>query len=197
MLAKTAVVLLGAAASAAHVAVVSRDRTVSLQASADVPPSRQFLGFSLMQAGWRLRWDGQPAGPGVEIAQFSISARPRTGQGIVTELVQVGSSRDAVVVAGCGTVGLKGDVAQRLPSRMFGGHRWTAYRGSDAGMSQSVAALSLRTVVDGECYAIDRVTYRVWAVETPPPSVPTQAIATARIDRILASIRVVARRHGG
>ena len=46
---------------------------------------------------------------------------------------------------------------------MLGGHRWTVYTNGDAGMSQQVNATNLRTVVDGTCYAIDRVTYAVKA----------------------------------
>lgn len=169
---------------------VSADRTVRLNYPAGVVPSRDFAGRPMMSGGWRLMWDGKPAGRGQGVARFSVDARPTDGVGRVTEMVQVGMSRSRAVVATCGTAGLKGAITRRLPNRMLGGHRWTVWRGGDAGMSQQSDATDWRTVVNGACYAIDRVTYRVRAADPLPRTAPSQASAAARMDAILASVRV-------
>ena len=166
---------------------------VRLDYPAMLTPTKDFGGRSLMTAGWRLSWDGVPVGPGTGVVRFSQDARPTSGPGLVSESIQIGLSRDPGVVAACGTTGALGDGGQRLPNRMLGGHRWTAYRNVDAGMSQNIVATDLRTVVDGVCYAIDRVTYGVSAADPLPTSAPTQAAAAARMDAILASMKVGAR----
>jgi hypothetical protein len=163
---------------------------VRLRYPADLTPSGDFGGRALMTAGWRLSWDGTPVGPGKGVVRLSIAARPADGIGQATEMVQIGVSRAPAVVARCGTDGAIGPDGRRLPNRMLGGHRWTVYRNGDAGMSQQIVATDLRTVVDGACYAIDRVTYMVRAADAPPPGTPTQAQAAARIDAILATIQV-------
>ncbi|WP_375394424.1 hypothetical protein [uncultured Sphingomonas sp.] len=163
---------------------------VRLTYPAGLTPGRAFGGRSLMAAGWRLSWDGTAAGPGSGVVRFSQDARPASGPGVVTELVQIGLSRDAGVVARCGTTGALGGSGKRLPNRILGGHRWTAYRNGDAGMSQGIVATDLRTVVDGVCYAIDRATYSVTAADALPTSAPTQGAAAARMDAILTSVRV-------
>ena len=163
---------------------------VRLTYPAGVTPGRDFHGMSLMSEGWRLSWDGAPVGPGTGVVRLSDHARPTSGPGTVDEMVQIGMSRDPGVVAHCGTTGALGDGGRRLPNRMLGGHRWTAYANGDAGMSQQITATDLRTVVDGVCYAIDRVTYRVAAADALPRSAPTQAAAAARMDAILASVQV-------
>jgi hypothetical protein len=108
-------------------------------------------------------------------------------------MVQVGFSRSAAVVATCGTAGLKSGSGRRLPNRMLGGHRWTVSANGDAGMSQQVNATNLRTVVDGTCYAVDRVTYAVKAA-APARNAPTQAVAAAQMDAIVATIKIGRRR---
>lgn len=163
---------------------------VRLSYPAGLTPSRDFAGRAMMSGGWRVMWDGLPPGPGQGIARFQILARPTDRVGQVTEMVQIGMSRAPEVVATCGTGGLKGAITRRLPNRMLGGHRWTVWRGGDAGMSQQSAATDWRTVVNGTCYAIDRVTYRVRAAEPLPRAALSQAFAAARIDAILASVRV-------
>lgn len=163
---------------------------VRLTYPAGLTPAHDFGGKSLMSAGWRLIWDGTPVGPGQGVVSFAQYARPADGQGYITELIRIGMSRDAGVVATCGTAGIKGGSTQRLPNRMIGGHRWTVWTNGDAGMSQQIAATDLRTVVDGVCYAIDRVSYSVKAADPLPNSAPTQAAAAARMDAILASVRV-------
>ena len=163
---------------------------VRLTYLAPLRPTRDFSGKSLMSAGWRLSWDGSPVGPGTGVVRFSQDARPASGEGIVTELLQIGMSRDAAVVAHCGTTGAIGGSGRRLANRMLGGHRWTVHANGDAGMSQQITAIDLRTVVNGACYAIDRVSYAVRAAQPLPASVPTQAAAAARMDAVLASVRV-------
>ncbi len=160
---------------------------VRLTYPAGLTPGRDFGGRPLMAAGWRLSWDGAAVGSGTGIVSFSQDARPASGPGTVTELVRIGMSRDPGVVAHCGTTGMLGGSGKRLPNRMLGGHRWTAYRDGDAGMSQGIVATDLRTVVDGVCYAIDRATYSVKAAEALPGGAPTQGAAAARMDAVLAS----------
>lgn len=178
------------AAAPATRSFVGANGRVRLSYPAALTPTRDFSGKALMTQGWRLSWDGAAVGPGTGIVRFSQQARPTTGEGTVTELVQVGMSRDAQVVAHCGTTGALGSSGRRLPNRMLGGHRWTAYANGDAGMSQAITATDLRTVVDGACYAIDRVTYAVRAAQPLPATAPTQRAAAARMDTILSSIHV-------
>lgn len=184
--------LLAAAASAnpAPHAFAGAGGLVRLSYPLSLHPTQDFSGKSLMTGGWRLSWDGAPVGPGTGVVRFAQDARPRDGQGTVTELVQVGLSRDAGVIAHCGTTGALGSSGRRLPNRMLGGHRWTVYRNGDAGMSQQIVATDLRTVVDGTCYAVDRVSYAVTAAQPLPAGAPTQDSAAARMDAILSSIRV-------
>jgi hypothetical protein len=181
-------------ASAATKSFLGAGGMVRLSYPAALTPTRNFAGRALMNAGWRQIWDGSPVGRGVGIVRFWQVAKPVDGQGQVTEMVQVGFSRSAAVVATCGTEGLKSASGRRLPDRMLGGHRWTVYSNGDAGMSQQVSATNLRTVVNGACYAIDRVTYAVKAAPPLARIAPTQAIAAARMDAILATIKVGRRR---
>ncbi len=181
-------------ADAATKSFIGAGGRVRLSHPASLSPTRTFSGRALMTGGWRLMWDGKPTGRGVGVARFWQIAKPRDGVGQVMEMVQIGFSRDAGVVARCGTAGAKGANGRRLPDRMLGGHRWTAYSNGDAGMSQSIAATDLRTVVEGACYAVSRVTYRVKAASAPARTAPTQAVAAANMDAILATIHVGRRR---
>ena len=61
-------------------------------------------------------------------------------------------------------------------------------------MSQQVRALTLRSVIGGTCYAVDRITYAAKAGSPPPRNAPTQAVAAARMDAILKSVKVGRRR---
>ena len=181
-------------ADAATKSFVGAGGRVRLSHPANLNPTRTFSGRALMTAGWRTMWDGKPVGRGIGVARFWQIAKPRDGVGQVVEMVQIGFSRDAGVIARCGTDGAKGANGRRLPDRMLGGHRWTAYSNGDAGMSQSVAATSLRTVVEGTCYAVDRVTYSIKAASAPSRTAPTQAAAAAAMDGILATVHVGRRR---
>ena len=181
-------------ASAADKSFVGGGGIVRLSYAPSVTPTRNFAGRSLLNSGWRQMWDGAPVGRGVGIVRFWEVARPADGQGQVTELIQVGFSRSAPVVATCGTAGMLSGSAKRLPNRMLGGHRWTVYTNGDAGMSQQVNATNFRSVINGACYAIDRVTYAVKAAAQAGRNAPTQAIAAARMDAILATIKIGGRR---
>ena len=183
-----------ASADAANKSFIGAGGRVRLSHPANLNPTRTFSGRALMTGGWRLMWDGTPAGRGVGVARFWQVAKPKDGVGQVIEMVQIGYSRTAAVVAHCGTDGLKGGSGRRLPDRMLGGHRWTVYSNGDAGMSQGITATDLRTVVDGACYAVDRITYAVKAAAAPSRTAPIQAVAAARMDAILATVHVGRRR---
>jgi len=181
-------------ATAANKSFVGAGGNVRLSHASSLTPTRNFAGRPLMNRGWRQMWDGAPIGRGVGIVRFWELAKPTDGQGQVTELLQVGFSRSAAVVATCGTAGMVSGNVRRLPNRMLGGHRWTVYASGDAGMSQQVSATNLRSVINGACYAIDRVTYAVKAAPPAGRNAPTQAVAAARMDAILATIKVGTRR---
>lgn len=181
-------------ATAATKSFVGAGGMVRLSYPSIVMPTRNFAGRTLLNSGWRQMWDGKPVGRGVGIARFWQIAKPRDGQGQVTEMLQIGFSRSAAVVATCGTEGLVAGHATRLPNRMLGGHRWTVYTNGDAGMSQQVNATNFRSVINGACYAIDRITYAVKAAAPAGRNAPTQAVAAARMDAILATIKVGGRR---
>jgi hypothetical protein len=173
-------------ATAATQSFIGAGGMVRLSHPSSLQPTRTFAGRALMNAGWRLMWDG--------VVRFWQVAKPADGQGQVTEMVQVGFSRSAAVVARCGTDGALSASGRRLPNRMLGGHRWTVYTNGDAGMSQSIRATNFRTVVDGGCYAIDRITYAVKAAAAPGRNAPPQSVASARMDAILATIKIGRRR---
>lgn len=181
-------------AGAADGSFVGAGGQVRLSHPSSLTPTRNFAGRALMTSGWRTMWDGHPPGRGVGIVRFWQVARPRYGQGQVTEMVQVGFSRTAAVVAHCGTDGMRSTKSRRLPDRMLGGHRWTVHANGDARMGQQVRETSLRSVINGACYAIDRVTYAAKAGPPPARNAPTQAVAAARMDAVLQSIKVGRRR---
>lgn len=168
----------------------SPDGTLQLSHPFALRPGKDFAGRSLMAGGWRLMWDGKDVGRGDGLARFALLARPTQGPGDVTEMLQIGMSRDPAVVASCLDHGLDSGSGGKAGTRMINGHRWTERRNADAGMSQSIDATDLRTVSAGACYAVDRVTYRTSAAETPDAATPTQAEAAATMDAILDSIRI-------
>ncbi len=181
-------------ATAASQSFIGAGGLIRLTHPSSLQPTRNFAGRALMSAGWRLMWDGTPVGRGVGVVRFWQVAKPTDGQGQVTEMIQVGFSRSATVIATCGTAGTRSGSGRRLPDRMLGGHRWTVYANGDAGMSQAVRATNFRTVVNGACYAIDRVTYSAAAAPPPRRNAPPHAVAAARMDAILATIKIGRRR---
>jgi len=150
--------------------------------------SRTLTGRSLMASGWRLMWDGKNAGPGDDVVRFTIRTRPADGVGVVDEMVQVGVGRTGSE-RDCLTRGLRGGGGRALPDRIIGGRRWTAWSNSDAGMSQQVQAIDLRTVHRGRCYAVARIAYAVKAMAAPR-GLPPQSRGAAAMDRALASLRL-------
>ena len=98
-------------------------------------------------------------------------------------------SRDAGVVATCGTAGMDGGIATRLSNRMLGGHRWTVWSNSDAGMSQQVSMTDWRTVVDGVCYALfgsvpgtRRADLGALRSHHAPPDLPTEVVLDVTVE---------------
>ena len=185
-----AAVLLAAAASPAGPILKSRDGRIALRYPAGTKPLLDFGGRALLSGGWRAMWNGQPAGPGVGLVSFAELARPGEGPGQVTEMVRFGGSRDPAVVASCLSAGFDPALARKLPDRVINGRHWTAWRGSDAGMSQSVTILSLRTRANGACYAMDRISYAEKVTDAPSAGTVEQKAAAAAMDAIVASLRI-------
>jgi len=172
--------------------LMSRDGRITLRYPAAVQPALDFGGRALLSGGWRVMWDGKPAGPGVGLVSFTQRARPSDGRGQASEMVRFGGSRDRHVIASCLSAGFDPALAHKLPDRTINGRSWTAWRGSDAGMNQGVEIVSLRTRANGACYALDRISYVVRAAEAPPAGTPNQKTAAATMDAIVATLRIAA-----
>jgi len=169
-------------------AFVDAPHHLTIDRPAGAAVSRTLTGRSLMASGWRLMWDGATPGRGDDVVRFTMRTRPADGPGVVDEMVQIGvggagSARDCLVR------GLRGGGGRALPDRTIAGRRWTAWTNGDAGMSQQVRAIDLRTVHRGRCYAVARISYVVTAMATPR-GLPPQARGAAAMDRALASIRL-------
>lgn len=169
-------------------AFVDAPHHLTIDRPAGAAVSRTLTGRSLMASGWRLMWDGATPGRGDDVVRFTIRTRPADGPGVVDEMVQIGvggagSARDCLVR------GLRGGGGRALPDRTIAGRRWTAWANGDAGMSQQVRAIDLRTVHCGRCYAVARISYAVTAMATPR-GLPPQGRGAAAMDRALASIRL-------
>jgi hypothetical protein len=102
-------------------------------------------------------------------------------------MLRIGASDDPASAADCATAGLSANFGSRLPDRTIGGRTWSAWHQSDAGMSQRVDVLALRTRAGKSCYAVDRIGYAVSARD-PAPGLPAQADVAADLDAILASL---------
>jgi hypothetical protein len=163
----------------------SADGSVRLPRPAGATVERTLPGRPLMAEGWRLMWDGRPAGAGEPLIRVTL--RSRSDPGVVDEIVQVGRSRAPSAVRTCLNAGLGGGT--KLPARRFAGHRWAAVRHADAGMSQEVTATDYRAVIGGSCWAVARVRYAVRARE-PAPGLPAAATASAAMDRALAGLQI-------
>jgi len=174
-------------------AFVDAPHHLTIDRPAGAAVSRTLTGRSLMASGWRLMWDGATPGRGDDVVRFTMRTRPADGPGVVDEMVQIGvggagSARDCLIR------GLRGGGGRALPDRTIAGRRWTAWTNGDAGMSQAIRATNFRTVVNGACYAFDRVTYSAAAAPPPRRNAPPQAVAAARMDAILATIKIGRRR---
>ena len=65
-----------------------------------------------------------------------------------------------------------------------------AWSNGDAGMSQQVSAIDLRTVVNGACYAVERFSYAEAAGNRDPSATLPQAEGAALLDHALASLQL-------
>jgi hypothetical protein len=169
-------------------AFVSVPHHLTIDRPAGATMTRTLAGRALMTSGWRLMWDGAAAGPGNDIVRFTIRTRPTDGIGVVDEMVQAGvggpgSARD------CLTWGLRGGDGKPLTDRIIAGRRWKAWANADAGMSQQVQAIDLRTVHRNRCYAVTRISYAVKAMAAAP-GLPPRSQGAAAIDRAVASLRL-------
>jgi hypothetical protein len=172
---------------AALALAASADGSVRLPAPKGARVERVLAGRPLMGEGWRLMWDGRPAGPGEPLLRVTLNARGRPG--VVDEIVQVGRSRAPSVVRTCLSAGLSGPNVRPLGRRRLAGRLWTAVADSDAGMSQQVTATDYRAVIGGACWAVSRISYAVRARDAGP-GLPTQADAARVMDRALAALRI-------
>lgn len=172
---------------------VSKDGNVKLQRPAHIAPSSDFSGRTLLQRGWRVIWDGSAVGEGQGIVRLTLPARAADGSA-VSETLQIGASRDPDVVASCLTYGLVSGSGMRLPTTTIGNHDWTTYSSSDAGMSQSVKAVNYRLVHDGQCYAMDRISYAVRAAKAGEDA-PAETDAVKTMDDVLSSVEILSTRH--
>ncbi len=169
----------------------SPDGTVRLLRPVAALPTRSGTPLgALMSPGWRLSWDGTAPGPGQVIVRLVLAVQPDAPRTSAREVLQVGVSHDAAVRRGCATAGLGGGSARRQPDRVINGRRFTVWSNGDAGMSQSIAATDLRTVIGDACYAVERFAYADSASDRDPAITLSQADGAARLDAALASLRL-------
>ncbi len=145
---------------------------------------------SLMTQGWRLAWDGSAVGPGRMVVRLALKVAPSGRPGTMTEVLQIGRSRDPRVVRQCLSYGLRGGAVRRLPDRTINGRRFAVWRNSDAGMSQAIAATDLRAVVGGTCYAIARFRYAETARDRDPSVQLPASRGAALLDASLTSLQL-------
>ena len=168
----------------------SADGKIALRYPAALTPTQDFSGTYFTPEGWRAMFDGMPVGPGKGLVRFtakSVSAGdvPR----IATDMLQIGVSKDAAVLADCLTRGLQSGNGSKLPDRTIGGVRFTAWSNGDAGMSHQLSSIDLRAVHDGQCIAIDRLTSSVpAAVDGDDRPARTSAELTKDFEAVLASM---------
>jgi hypothetical protein len=158
-------------------------------AAAEISTSAGAVG-TLTTDGWRLIWDGGPVTPGRMEVRLALRTEPTAPATRSVAYLQVGMSRSREAVRTCLTYGLDGGSADRLPDHIINGRHYTVWTNGDAGMNQNVVATDLRTVADGACYAVERMTYSD-AASDPSPHVSLSAkAADAMLDAALASLQV-------
>lgn len=170
---------------------VAQDRISAGAISMSVPPLLHQVpkaeGFTFAAGGWRLAWAEPDAGPGktlLAVQGFSGSGDGRLLQGGV----RVGESTDPASVGNCLTYGLTAGDPQPMPDQQIDGVTFHVTRNSDAGMSQQLRTTSYRTVLNGNCIAIDRYTY---ASPRPiPEGAPNPEDIAQALDAAVASIRI-------
>lgn len=176
------------APESAVVGFVSKDGDVRLMRPVDVMPTYDFGGRALLKAGWRVVRNGAPVGEGQEIVRLMMPARAADGSA-VSEILQIGSSRDSRVLASCLEHGLHSGNGMRLPDATIMGRTWTAFADNDAGMSQSVRTTNYRLLHDETCYAIDRISYTTWAAQAMKDARPESEVVRIMSD-VLATVEV-------
>ena len=145
---------------------------------------------ALMAPGWRMVWDGSPSTPGRMIVRLLLKVAPIAPQTSAIEGLQVGVSRARASLRKCLADGLMGASGRRGPDRIINGRRYAVWINSAAGMSQSVAATDLRTVVHGVCYAVERFRYGGGADDPDPSVTLPQAQGAAELDASLSSLQI-------
>ncbi|MXP26738.1 hypothetical protein GRI39_11895 [Altererythrobacter indicus] len=168
----------------------SKDSLIALSYPTSLTPTRDFSGTYFTPAGWRMMFDGSPVGAGVGQVRFTAKSKsademPR----IATDILQIGTSRNADVVADCLTRGLQGGSAVKEPNRIIGDVSFTVYSNGDAGMSHQLSSTDMRAMYQGTCIAIDRLTISVPA-SVNVTSHPKQSSATVEqeLATVLASV---------
>ena len=172
---------------------VSGDGGIKLQHPEIVQRSTEFRGRALLQGGWRVVWDGSQIGEGREIVRLTLPARAADGSAL-SEILQIGVSRDPSVITSCLSYGLNSGNGMHLPKANINGHDWTVYSNGDAGMSQSTKALNYRLLFDNACYAMDRISYAVRAAKAAD-NVLSEADATKLMDGVKSSVEVMPTAH--
>jgi len=169
----------------------SPDRAVALDrpVAAALTQSGAPLG-SMMSPGWRLVWDGAKPVPGRMVVRLTLPVQTDDGLGQRSEVLQIGASRDPQALRDCLVGGLRGGSGKPLPSRVINGVRYAAWSNGDAGMSQQIAATDLRALVAGTCYAIERFSYTVTAVDRDQRVRLSQAAGVRMMDAALASVKI-------
>lgn len=156
---------------------------------AQVTYSGAALG-SLMTSGWRLVWDGSPQRPGRMVVRLQLMTTPVFPETSVTEILQVGASRDPEAVLHCLSAGLQSGSARRLPDRVINGTRYVVWANQDSGMSQSIVATDLRSVIGGVCYAVARIRYTASAGDPDSSVTMKQADGRRLLDASLSSLQL-------
>jgi len=168
---------------------VSKDGDIRLQRPVQVEPSSDFSGRTLLQRGWRVVWDRSEVGDGQGIVRLTLPARAADGSA-VSEILQIGTSRDPGVVATCLTYGLASGSGMHLPLTTINNREWTTYASGDAGMSQSIKAVNYRLIHDGRCYAMERMSYAVRAAKADDGT-RDDAEAIKIMDKVLSSVEIL------
>jgi hypothetical protein len=143
-----------------------------------------------MSSGWRLVWDGAAATPGQVIVRLSLRVAAAAPETKSSEYLQIGVGRSRAAVRTCVAYGLHGGSGKRLADRIINGRRFAVWENGDAGMSQQISGLDLRTVVGGACYAVERFRYSDSASDPDPSVTLSQARASADLDAALASLQI-------
>ena len=169
----------------------SSDGRIHLLRPAAALPTTSDAAFNTLEApGWRLDWSAQGATPGRLIIRLALKVRPAPPERTATEVFQVGVSRDPATVRSCLTYGLDSGSGRRQPDRLINGIRYAVWSNGDAGMSQQINAIDLRTVVSGACYAVERFSTSETASAGDQSMTLSESRGALQLDATLASLRI-------